>query len=82
MNRLLAYLIGLSILSLSSIAIDAYTINAAKALGLTQVTGSIEVGKSADIVILDRNILDKEANEIANAQVTHTILQGDIVYRQ
>jgi predicted amidohydrolase YtcJ len=37
-------------------AIDAYTINASKALGLTHITGSIEVGKSADIVVLDRNI--------------------------
>lgn len=63
-------------------AIDAYTINAAKALGLTQVTGSIEVGKSADIVILDRNILGKKAGKIVNAQVKHTILQGEVVYRQ
>lgn len=63
-------------------AINAYTINAAKALGLTQVTGSIEVGKSADIVILDRNILGKKARDIAIAQVTHTILQGEVVYER
>jgi predicted amidohydrolase YtcJ len=63
-------------------AIDAYTINASKALGLTHITGSIEVGKSADIVVLDRNILDKKASEITNAKVTHTILKGEVVYRQ
>jgi predicted amidohydrolase YtcJ len=40
------------------------------------------VGKSADIVVLDRNILDKKASEITNAKVTHTILKGEVVYRQ
>lgn len=63
-------------------AIDAYTINAAKALGLEKVTGTLEVGKSADIVILDRVILGKRSQQIASATVTHTILQGEIVYEQ
>jgi len=43
-------------------AVDAYTINAAKALGLESVTGSIEVGKSADLVILDQYIFNKTPN--------------------
>mgnify|MGYP001946240424 CR=1 FL=1 len=63
-------------------AIDAYTINAAKALGLESVTGSIEVGKSADLVILDRNIIGQKPGTIKSAKVIQTVLQGEIVYAQ
>jgi len=62
-------------------AIDAYTINAAKALGLEAVTGSIEVGKSADLVILDREIINRPPEAIKQAKVIRTILQGQEVYR-
>jgi len=61
-------------------AVDAYTINAAKALGLESVTGSIEVGKSADLVILDREIMDQSPNVIKKAKVVWTMLQGKKVY--
>ncbi|MDA0150604.1 amidohydrolase [Vibrio sp. LaRot3] len=61
-------------------AIDAYTINAAKSLGLDQVTGSISVGKSADLAILDQDISRLSANKIADAQVLMTILQGKVVF--
>jgi len=62
-------------------AINAYTINAANALGLETVTGSIEVGKSADLVILDREIINKSPHVIKQAKVMQTILQGKEVYR-
>ncbi len=61
-------------------AVDAYTINAASALGLETVTGSIEVGKSADIVVLDRQIMDKSHQAIKNAKVVMTLLQGKEVF--
>ncbi|MFA0015604.1 amidohydrolase [Vibrio lentus] len=61
-------------------AIDAYTINAAKSLGIEDVTGSIEVGKSADFAILDRDITTVSARQIAKTQVLMTVLQGDVVY--
>ena len=62
------------------VAVDAYTINAAKALGLASVTGSIEVGKSADLVVLDREIMTQSPEVIKQAKVVLTLLQGEDVY--
>lgn len=61
-------------------AIDAYTINPAEALGLADITGSIEVGKSADLVALDRVITQEYPAHIPKARVLFTMLQGEIVY--
>ncbi|GGE61760.1 amidohydrolase [Priestia taiwanensis] len=61
-------------------AIDAYTIKPAKSLGLDKITGSIEVGKSADIVVLDDDITEMKEEKIPNAKVLMTILQGEVVY--
>lgn len=61
-------------------AVDAYTINAAKALGLESITGSIEVGKSADFVVLDRGIMKQLPQNIKKAKVVWTLLQGKEVY--
>ena len=63
-------------------AIDAYTLNAAKSLGIEDITGSIEVGKSADFAILDRDITTVSARQIAKTQVLMTVLRGDVVYNQ
>ncbi|CAH6799340.1 Urease [Vibrio chagasii] len=61
-------------------AIDAYTLNAAKSLGIENITGSIEVGKSADFTILDKDITTLSARGIAKTQVLMTVLRGDVVY--
>ena len=52
-------------------ALSAITLNAAKILGISDRTGSIEVGKDANIVISAGDILDMRSNNITNA-----ILQG------
>jgi len=62
-------------------AIDAYTINAATSLGIEDMTGSIEAGKSADFVILDRDITQLSAEAIKKAQVWMTVLEGQVVYQ-
>jgi predicted amidohydrolase YtcJ len=38
--------------------------------------GSIEVGKFADFIILDKNVMSVEAKEIPNIKVVHTFVDG------
>lgn len=63
-------------------AIDAYTINAAYSLGIDKITGSIEVGKSADFAILDNDITQIPLDRISSSNVILTILQGEIVFEK
>lgn len=60
--------------------IDAYTINGAYQMGLEAEQGSIEVGKRADFLVLDRNLFELPAAEINEARVVMTIFDGRTVY--
>ena len=60
--------------------IDAYTINAAWLMHHEDQVGSIEVGKRADIVVLDRNLFDHPATAINEAQVVMTLFEGEAVW--
>ena len=42
--------------------------------------GSIEVGKKADLVVLDQNIFKVHAYDIHKIQIALTMMDGDIVY--
>jgi predicted amidohydrolase YtcJ len=44
--------------------IRGYTLNGAAQLGMMNELGSIEVGKIADLVVLDRNLLETLPTEI------------------
>lgn len=61
-------------------ALDAYTINAAKSLGIDDITGSIDVGKSADFAVLSRDITLLPPDEIKAAEVWMTIVRGEVVF--
>ena len=60
----------------------AYTINGAYQLFLENVTGSVETGKSADLVILDSDIEKTEAMDIENIRVSRVIFKGNTVYKR
>jgi hypothetical protein len=62
-------------------AIQAYTINAAFLMRQEKVTGSIEVGKYADLVVLDQNLFEIPVNKISKTKVLLTLLAGQEVYR-
>lgn len=61
--------------------IAAYTINGAYANFIENETGSIEVGKKADLVVLDRNLFEIPESEIADTQVLMTIFEGQTLKR-
>ena len=62
-------------------AIAAYTINAAKALGLAEQTGTQTVGKAADLVVIDRDISRSSPAKIRQAKFLLTMLNGTVVYQ-
>lgn len=61
-------------------ALAAFTINAAFTNRLEKTTGSIEVGKHADLVVLDRNLFAIPATEIDKSKVLLTIFGGHPVH--
>ncbi len=60
--------------------IRGYTCDAAYQLRLEDEIGSLEVGKLADFVVLERNIFDVDPYEIHRTGVAMTVLGGEIVY--
>ena len=62
-------------------AIALMTIDAAFALGHDDLTGSIEVGKQADFVILADNLFEIDAADIDRTDVLLTVVAGSEVYR-
>ena len=60
----------------------AATINAAYELHQDDVTGSLEVGKLADLIVLDRDPLTVPAEEIAKTKVLETVVGGAVVYKE
>jgi len=62
-------------------AVKAYTINAAYVMNQEGVTGSLQIGKWADLVVVDRNIFTIPQNQIAATKVVSTWLAGEAIYR-
>ncbi len=62
-------------------AIEGYTINAAHAAWREDVTGSIEVGKYADLAIFDQDVFRISAYNIHKTKALLTLLGGKEVYR-
>jgi len=62
--------------------IRAITANSAYELHAEREVGTIEVGKFADLIVLDRNILKIPASELADVKVLLTVVGGKPVYAE
>lgn len=63
-------------------AIKMFTCNGAYAIFQEDKKGTLEIGKMADIVILDRDILSAEKKKIKDIEVVTTIKGGRILYNK
>ena len=61
-------------------ALAAFTINAAFTNRKEQDTGSIEVGKFADLVVLDQNLFEIDVKDISETKALMTLFAGRVVY--
>ena len=63
-------------------ALKAHTINAAYQAHLEDITGSIEVGKSAELVVLDSDIENTPPEQIQDIKVLETVFKGKTVCKK
>jgi predicted amidohydrolase YtcJ len=61
-------------------ALAAFTVGSAWVNHLEDELGSLEVGKSADVVVLDRDLFDRGSGAIGEARVVATFIDGAAVF--
>jgi predicted amidohydrolase YtcJ len=62
-------------------ALRSLTIDAAYASFEEDLKGSLEAGKLADFVVLDRDIMKVQAAEVPGTKVLQTVVGGEVVFR-
>ena len=62
-------------------AIEIFTRNGAMAMEKEDETGTIEVGKSADFIVINQNLLEIPPEKIHDTKVLKTVLRGHTVYQ-
>ena len=60
--------------------VRAFTMGNAYACRLDDIAGSIEEGKCADMVILEKNLFDQPVDDIYKVKVCQTISEGKVIY--
>lgn len=63
-------------------AIRAYTINGAYVMKHENKVGSLEVGKLADFIVLDRNLFEVDEHAISKTKVLMTYFDGELIYQR
>ncbi len=61
-------------------AIKAYTLDAAYQVRAESYSGSLETGKHADFIVLDRNLLEIPEDDIVKTKVLRTVVNGKVAY--
>ena len=57
-----------------------YTINGAYANYTENITGSIETGKYADLIVLEKNLFETDPRELYKVRIMMTLFEGSEVY--
>jgi predicted amidohydrolase YtcJ len=63
-------------------AIRGYTANAAYSIFAEDIVGTLEVGKSADVIVIDQDLFVIDPLKISETQVLKTYVNGKLVYSQ
>jgi predicted amidohydrolase YtcJ len=63
-------------------ALEAFTLGSAFVNHLDAETGSVEVGKAADLVVLSEDLLALPADALTDARVDLTLVDGSVVYER
>lgn len=63
-------------------ALRIFTLAGARAYRLEEVTGSVAVGKYADLIVLNQNLFEVQPESISETKPTMTLFQGNIVFEQ
>ncbi|MDR3595199.1 amidohydrolase [Clostridium sp.] len=61
-------------------AVKMVTINAAYVLGKEKEIGSLEIGKKADFIVLDKDVFNTKPLDISNINIERTYFNGELVY--
>ena len=60
-------------------AVDIFTRQGARALRLGDQTGSVEIGKLADLIVLNQNLFEVPITAVSDTQVERVIFKGEVV---
>jgi predicted amidohydrolase YtcJ len=64
-------------------AIKVMTLNGAWCMGIDDIAGNVKVGKSADLIVLDRNLFELEPQgNLHKTQVLMTLIEGQVAWDQ
>jgi predicted amidohydrolase YtcJ len=63
-------------------AIRAFTADAAYQVRMEKIIGSIEIGKRADLIVIDRDIFNIEKDKIPETNVLITMMNGKVVHEE
>jgi predicted amidohydrolase YtcJ len=61
-------------------ALKMHTVHPARLLGEEHTRGTLEVNKLADLIVLDRNVLDVTADDVRDVNVDFVFRGGELVY--